>query len=298
MAPSPRTIVRNSSARRPDGQRGAGTGCGSWSTSLVGSAGRRRPMIAWRAYPRTVADPQRPPAPCRGLPRLVRSADDRPPAHRRAGRASNSGSTGSTSPSRRRRSARTTRPSARSTTGWTSSSGSTADRDDLAVGSTPQSLLADIADGYDVVVLGADKWHQVLDPDWYGGPADRDGPSAVSRRSPSPPGRHGRCPERPTTPAGCHPRRRRGGRARPPIPAHHPVSATAVRGGRHDWRARSPTLNPAAGRRDSGPLAPAGCRRERPWPSTHRRTSNRPFPLLRRQRGRGARSRSSWWPPS
>jgi hypothetical protein len=30
-------------------------------------------------------------------------------------------------------------------------------------------LVADIARGYDVVVLGADKWDQVRDPAWYGG---------------------------------------------------------------------------------------------------------------------------------
>jgi hypothetical protein len=30
-------------------------------------------------------------------------------------------------------------------------------------------LIADIAIGYDAVVLGADKWAQVIDPVWYGG---------------------------------------------------------------------------------------------------------------------------------
>jgi len=29
-------------------------------------------------------------------------------------------------------------------------------------------LVADVAEGYDVVVMGADKWAQVLDPRWYG----------------------------------------------------------------------------------------------------------------------------------
>jgi hypothetical protein len=32
-------------------------------------------------------------------------------------------------------------------------------------------LVADIAAGYDAVVMGADKWEQVLDPVWYGGSA-------------------------------------------------------------------------------------------------------------------------------
>ena len=36
-------------------------------------------------------------------------------------------------------------------------------------------LVADIARGYDAVVMGADKWAQVHDPAWYGGsPAARD----------------------------------------------------------------------------------------------------------------------------
>jgi len=38
----------------------------------------------------------------------------------------------------------------------------------LAVRVSEASLVADLAAGYDVVVLGADKWAQVLDPVWYG----------------------------------------------------------------------------------------------------------------------------------
>jgi len=34
---------------------------------------------------------------------------------------------------------------------------------------TDAQLIADIASGYDVVVMGADKWAQVRDPAWYGG---------------------------------------------------------------------------------------------------------------------------------
>ncbi len=33
---------------------------------------------------------------------------------------------------------------------------------------TEQQLLADIAEEYDVLVLGADKWVQIQDPKWYG----------------------------------------------------------------------------------------------------------------------------------
>ncbi len=40
---------------------------------------------------------------------------------------------------------------------------------------TDEQLIADIAAGYDVVVMGADKWAQVRDPAWYGDdPAARD----------------------------------------------------------------------------------------------------------------------------
>jgi nicotinic acid mononucleotide adenylyltransferase/predicted RNA-binding protein with PIN domain len=34
-----------------------------------------------------------------------------------------------------------------------------------------EQLIADLARGYDVVVMGADKWAQVRDPSWYGGSA-------------------------------------------------------------------------------------------------------------------------------
>jgi hypothetical protein len=37
----------------------------------------------------------------------------------------------------------------------------------LGVVVTDRRLLADIAEGYDVLILGADKWEQVLDPRFY-----------------------------------------------------------------------------------------------------------------------------------
>ncbi|HEY8526762.1 MAG TPA: hypothetical protein VIL48_17460 [Acidimicrobiales bacterium] len=49
----------------------------------------------------------------------------------------------------------------------------------LRVVRTGHRLLADIAAGYDVLVLGADKWAQVVDPRYYGSPAERD--AAVAR---------------------------------------------------------------------------------------------------------------------
>jgi len=50
----------------------------------------------------------------------------------------------------------------------------------LHVVATDAQLITDIAAGYDVVVMGADKWAQVRDPDWYdGSAAARD--AAVAR---------------------------------------------------------------------------------------------------------------------
>jgi nicotinic acid mononucleotide adenylyltransferase len=103
----------------------------------------------------------------------------------------------------------------------------------LGVRVTDAQLLVDVATGYDVLILGADKWAQVVDPAWYGGSeAARD--DAVRRlprtivfaRPPHPP---------------------------PHLPPHlptddrlevidigddyHAVSSTAVRAGRRDWMA-------------------------------------------------------------
>jgi len=55
----------------------------------------------------------------------------------------------------------------------------TATRSWLSVVVTDDLHLADIAGGYDVLILGADKWAQVLDPVFYESAADRD--DAVAR---------------------------------------------------------------------------------------------------------------------
>ncbi|MFM8973043.1 MAG: NYN domain-containing protein [Actinomycetota bacterium] len=48
---------------------------------------------------------------------------------------------------------------------------------------TDAALVADLARGYDVVVMGADKWAQVRDPAWYGGdPTARDAACAALPR--------------------------------------------------------------------------------------------------------------------
>jgi Cytidylyltransferase-like len=39
----------------------------------------------------------------------------------------------------------------------------------LAVAVTDKRLIADVAGGYDAVIMGTDKWIQICDPAWYGG---------------------------------------------------------------------------------------------------------------------------------
>lgn len=100
------------------------------------------------------------------------------------------------------------------------------DRPWLRARRTTAQLLADIASGYDVLVIGADKWAQLHDPAFYGGsPEARD--AAIAR-----------LPRVAVAP--------RSGHAVPQDasvvvldvdPVHHPVSATGVRRGRDDWRA-------------------------------------------------------------
>lgn len=89
----------------------------------------------------------------------------------------------------------------------------------LDVAVTEHRLLVDIAQGFDVLVMGADKWHQVVDPAYYGGEAERDRAVAA-------------LPELAIAP--------RAGIAVPAqhllhVDGHHHVSSSAVRDGRHDW---------------------------------------------------------------
>ena len=105
----------------------------------------------------------------------------------------------------------------------------------IGVTMTPHSLVADIAEGYQVIILGADKWHQVLDPVWYAGIDARN--EALQRL--------------PLVALAARPPWTMPGEdasADPPVgvdvvildtdPSHHPVSATDVRAGREDWRAK------------------------------------------------------------
>lgn len=95
----------------------------------------------------------------------------------------------------------------------------------LGANVTDAQLLADIAEGYDVLVLGADKWHQLRDERFYGSRRARD--EALAR-----------LPTLAVAP--------RAGVALPSsgvvhvlgVPeAHRHVSSTAVRDGRSEWRA-------------------------------------------------------------
>lgn len=130
------------------------------------------------------------------------------------------------------------------------------DRPWLTAGTTPHRLVADIAEGYDVVVIGADKWHQLLDPAWYGGFGPRD--DALRRLpvvalAPRPPWALPGEDTGADLPEGVEVV------VLDTDPTHHEVSATAVRAGRHEWRAwprpRSgpdPTRNDASSQ-GSGP---------------------------------------------
>ncbi len=103
------------------------------------------------------------------------------------------------------------------------------DRSDLGVEIHEARLIAEIAVGFNVVVVGADKWAQILDPAWY------DDPVHHAEALASLP--HVAVVPRPPTPLTGH---------HPIVPltvltladetlAH--VSSTAVRAGRTDWAA-------------------------------------------------------------
>jgi hypothetical protein len=98
----------------------------------------------------------------------------------------------------------------------------------LGVEVTDRQLVADIAEGYDLVVMGADKWLQLHDVSFYGGStAARD--EALAR-----------LPEvaiapRPPTAIPID-----AGAVVLDLPAHlAEVSSTAVREGRQDWDGRT-----------------------------------------------------------
>ena len=98
----------------------------------------------------------------------------------------------------------------------------------LGVRLTDQRLIAEVAAGYDAVVLGADKWLQINDPAWYAGSlSTRDQTLARLPRLllvPRPP--H-------ALPDNLPP----GTLVLDVDAGHHAVSSTAARAGRLDWMA-------------------------------------------------------------
>jgi hypothetical protein len=116
----------------------------------------------------------------------------------------------------------------------------------LGAALTDERLIAEIAAGYDVVVLGADKWGQVVDPVWYAGdPARRDAAVARLPRLALAP-RAGAGPPALAPPADAV-----------VLDLHRDlgtVSATGARAGRHDWMAPEAR---ASGHWSCGPPDPA-----------------------------------------
>lgn len=96
----------------------------------------------------------------------------------------------------------------------------------LGVGVTSRRLIADVAAGYDAVIMGTDKWLQVIDPEWYGGSLTRRD-QAVASLPPVLLAPRGGPVDTSLLPPGSvlltiasH---------------HHAVSSTGVRGGRREW---------------------------------------------------------------
>jgi hypothetical protein len=109
-----------------------------------------------------------------------------------------------------------------------------ADRPWLAVRTTELRLIADIAAGYDAVVVGADKWAQVLDPAWYDGSTEARDRAVATLRVVA------LAPRSLDGEPIVTPNLGRPGVTVVPLdvhPSHHRVSATSVRSGRRDWMA-------------------------------------------------------------
>ena len=109
------------------------------------------------------------------------------------------------------------------------------DDDRFRVATTSARLIAEIAEGFDVVVVGADKWEQVNDPVWYG-----DGEIGRDRAL-------GALPHVAVVPRGpiaSPPSRPQLVRALTILDlgdaALSEVSSTGARADRHDWIARVP----------------------------------------------------------
>jgi hypothetical protein len=96
----------------------------------------------------------------------------------------------------------------------------------LEVRVTDRQLIAEVATGYDAVIMGMDKWLQVLDPAWYGGSADRRDAALAALPSVLLAAREG---------SAAPDLLRPGVRLLDVAPAHGPVSSSLVRAGRVEW---------------------------------------------------------------
>lgn len=94
---------------------------------------------------------------------------------------------------------------------------------------TSTRFIAEIARGYDVVVVGADKWAQVLDPSWYADETTRDAAVASLPHV-------ALVPRPPHAPLVAASEAMTVLELGDPILAE--VSSTAVRSGRAEWAAR------------------------------------------------------------
>jgi hypothetical protein len=100
-----------------------------------------------------------------------------------------------------------------------------ANRSDLGVRTSEHRLIADVAAGYDALVLGADKWLQVTDPSWYDSTAARDAAVASLPRLLL----VGRAGAAVVPPAGCA--------LLDVDPGLAEVSSSSARAGRREWMA-------------------------------------------------------------
>ena len=92
---------------------------------------------------------------------------------------------------------------------------------------TDRQLVADIAERYDVCVVGADKWHQLHDVGFYGGSSEACDAALARLPILAVAPRHGFPLPAPAP----------GLVLLDVDPAFHQVSSTAVRAGRDEWRA-------------------------------------------------------------
>ncbi len=102
----------------------------------------------------------------------------------------------------------------------------------LGVALRDEQLLVDLAEGYDVLVMGADKWEQLHDPQFYGGSATARDQAVAALPTVA-------VVDRP--PWLAPPEHR--------LEVHvdfHEVSSTHVRAGRHDWMADEAAVFDAA----------------------------------------------------